>query len=58
MKAIEEAVSASLNVLLLGARGSGKTTLLRRLARRLERQGSRAVFVEGSLAMSPSSFSA
>ena len=54
MKAVEEAVSASLNVLLLGARGSGKTTLLRRLARRLERRGSRAVFVEGSLATSPS----
>ena len=54
MKAIEEAVLANLNVLLLGARGSGKTTLLRRLARRLERRGSRAVFVEGSLATSPS----
>ena len=43
-----------MNVLFLSAGGSGKTTLLRRLARRLERRGSRAVFVEGSLATSPS----
>lgn len=53
IRAVEESIAAKANVLLLSERGAGKTTLLRQLARRLERRGWRAVFVEGALAASP-----
>ena len=50
---IRDVADGGLNALLLGERGSGKTSLLRHVARRFEREGWRAVFVEGSLATTP-----
>jgi energy-coupling factor transporter ATP-binding protein EcfA2 len=54
LQAIEAAIAAKMNVLLLGEYGTGKTSLMRQLARRLERRDGRAVFVEGQLATTPS----
>jgi hypothetical protein len=50
---VEKAVNAKLNVLMLSPRGGGKTSFLHHLARRLERRGWHAAFVEGGLASTP-----
>jgi predicted transcriptional regulator len=49
-RALLEPLRQDRNVLLLGEAGSGKTTLMRRVAKQLEKEERRTVWVNGSLA--------